>query len=172
VEDNRSGIFASVYQISSHGENERSLFLAQQADHALPRTNVLVVEQNPSIQDMLCWAMELAGYRAIARSPDDIVRQWSDHQRLASEEIALLLLDLSFPWDRDGITFLRSLRAHPTSHPGVTPPIIVLTTSEQIYWELSRQGEFVEKKPFHITHLLARIETLLAQSRPDDTHIT
>lgn len=170
MEDNRLDTFASVYQRSSHSENKLPLCLAHQADHTLPRTNVLVVEQNPSIQDMLCWALELAGYRAIARSPDDIVRQWRDHQQLSSEEISLLLLDLSFPWGQDGVTFLHSLRTHSPIASTVNLPIIILTTSEQIYQQLSEQGEVVEKKPFHITHLLTCVEMLLAGSIPDNEH--
>ena len=166
--DNQSDIFATGYQISSGGGMEQPLHLTHQISHVIPRTSVLVVEQNPSIQDMLCWALELAGYHAIARAPNQIVKLWNEHQQLSIEEIALLLLDLSFPWERDGVNFLRLLRAHWATRLNATLPIIVLTTSEQIYQELTEQGELVEKKPFHLDQLLARIHTLLIHSRPED----
>lgn len=82
----------------------------------------------------------------------------------------MLLLDLSFPWGQDGVTFLHSLRTHSPIASTVNLPIIILTTSEQIYQQLSEQGEVVEKKPFHITHLLTCVEMLLAGSIPDNEH--
>jgi DNA-binding response OmpR family regulator len=131
---------------------------------------VLVVEQNPAIQDMLCWALELAGYSPIAQTPEYIVNNWRDHRMLTNEEIALLLLDVSFPWEQGGLEFLRTLRTHWTTSSGVVLPIIVLTTSEQMYQELSEQGEQVEKKPFHISQLIARIQRLIRLPTEEETH--
>ncbi|GHO97857.1 hypothetical protein KSF_079050 [Reticulibacter mediterranei] len=159
--DNGSAIFEAAYQISSGGENKQPLYLAYQASHSFSRTGVLVVEQNPAIQDMLCWALELAGYLPIAQTPEYIVDHWRNHQLLTDEKIALLLLDVSFPWEQEGLEFLRTLRIHWAAHCSVALPIIVLTTSENMYQALSRQGEQVEKKPFHISRLIARIQDMI-----------
>jgi DNA-binding response OmpR family regulator len=170
VVDNGSAIFEAAYQISSGGESKQPLYLTYQASHSFARSGVLVVEQNPAIQDMLCWALELAGYSPIAQTPEYIVNNWCNHQMLTNEEIALLLLDVSFPWEQEGLEFLRTLRAHWNTSNAVVLPIIVLTTSEQMYQTLSEQGELVEKKPFHISQLIARIQSLIQRASEEETH--
>jgi two-component system, chemotaxis family, chemotaxis protein CheY len=168
VVDNGSAIFEPAYQTSSGGESKQPLYLPSQASHALSRIGVLVVEQNPAIQDMLCWALELAGYSPLAQTPEYIVHHWHNHQMLTSEKIALLLLDVSFPWEEEGLEFLRMLRSHWATSNGIVLPIIVLTTSERIYQELLEQGEQVEKKPFHINQLITRVQGLLRSPTSDE----
>jgi DNA-binding response OmpR family regulator len=131
---------------------------------------VLVVEQNPAIQDMLCWALELAGYSPIAQTPEHLVDYWRNHQMLTNENIALLLLDVSFPWEQEGLEFLRTLRIHWAVHSSIALPIITLTTSEQMYQKLLEQGEQVEKKPFHISQLITRIQDMIARPTEEETH--
>jgi DNA-binding response OmpR family regulator len=119
---------------------------------------------------MLCWALELAGYSPIAQTPEYIVDHWRNHQLLTNEQIALLLLDVSFPWEQDGLEFLRTLRTYWAAQYGVAIPIIVLTTSEKMYQKLSEQGEHVEKKPFHISQLIARIQSMIDSPSDKETH--
>ena len=168
--DNGSAIFEAAYHISSGGESKQPLYLAYQASQSFSRTGVLVVEQNPAIQDMLCWALELAGYSPIVQTPENVVNNWRNHQMLTNEKIALLLLDVSFPWEREGMEFLRTLRAYWAASDGVVLPIIILTTSEQMYQKLFEQGEQVEKKPFHIGQLIARIQSLIQLSTDEEAH--
>jgi CheY-like chemotaxis protein len=170
VVDNGSAIFEATYQMSSGGESEQPLYLAYQASHSFSRNGILVVEQNPAIQDMLCWALELAGYSPIAQTPEHLVDHWRNHQMLTNENIALLLLDVSFPWEQEGLEFLRTLRIHWAVHSSIALPIITLTTSEQMYQKLLEQGEQVEKKPFHISQLITRIQDMIARPTEEETH--
>jgi DNA-binding response OmpR family regulator len=39
-----------------------------------------------------------------------------------------------------------------------------------MYQTLSEQGELVEKKPFHISQLIARIQSLIQRASEEETH--
>jgi len=66
------------------------------------RAYVLIIDDAPGIQEMLCRALELAGYRAsaICNGPGALV--WVDHAMQSGDSPALILLDLSNPSMNDG----------------------------------------------------------------------
>ncbi|HEY4035939.1 MAG TPA: response regulator [Ktedonobacteraceae bacterium] len=125
----------------------------KQSSHASWR--VLVVERNPAICDMLCRALELAGYCVTEHTGGE---GWIESVKQSDEPPALILIDLSIP-PMSGITFLHHLRAQWKA----MPPIIALTTNKQIYDELAAV-ERVFYKPFHICELLAEIQQVLSLS--------
>ena len=116
------------------------------------RAYVLIIDNAPGIQEMLCRALELAGHRAsaICNGPGALV--WADHAIQSGNSPALILLDLSIPSMND-VTFLHQFRAKWN----VAPPIIVLTTSAKIHDDLAGT-ERVIRKPFHIYDLLSEVE--------------
>src|SRR5260370_29798964 len=110
---------------------------------------VLIIDDAPGIQELLCRALELAGYRAsaICNGPGALV--WADHAIQSGNSPALILLDLSIPSMNAG-TFLRQFHAKWN----VAPPIIVLTTSEKIHDILAGMDREI-RKPFIICTLLS-----------------
>ena len=117
-------------------------------DHA----HVLIIDDVPGIREMLCRALELAGYRASAICNGPGALMWADHAIQSGDSPALILLDLSIPSMNDE-TFLHQFRARWN----VAPPIIVLTTSAKIHDDLAGT-ERVIRKPFHICALLSEVE--------------
>jgi CheY-like chemotaxis protein len=115
------------------------------------RSYVLIIDDAPGIQEMLCRALELAGYRASAICNGPGALAWADHAIRSSNSPALILLDLSIPSMNDG-TFLQQFRAKWNG----APPIIVLTTSAKIHDDLAGI-ERVICKPFHICDLLSEV---------------
>src|SRR5260370_3184858 len=115
------------------------------------RAYVLIIDDAPGIQEMLCRALELAGYRAsaICNGPGALV--WVDHAMQSGDSPALILLDLSIPPLNDG-TFLQQFRAKWN----VAPPTTVLTTDWKIHDNLEGT-EKVIRNPFHIGNLLSEV---------------
>jgi two-component system, chemotaxis family, sensor histidine kinase and response regulator PixL len=74
------------------------------------RPHILVVEDNARIAETLALTLEMSGYRASQAG--------NGHEALerlrADLSIALIILDLLMP-EMDGVTFLRHLRAEPTT---------------------------------------------------------
>src|SRR5256885_14214016 len=103
--------------------------------------HVLVVEQNLAIRDMLCRALELAGYRVTEHAGGEA---WIESVKESDDLPALMILDLSI-LSMPGIAFLHHLRTQWET----VPPIIALTTNKQIYDELAAV-ERVFYKPFHV----------------------
>src|SRR5437660_2701339 len=117
--------------------------------------HVLVVEHNPAIREMLCRALELAGYRVTEYAGGEA---WVDSVKQSDDPPALVLLDLSI-LPMPSIAFLHNLRAQWK----IVPPIITLTTNKQIYDELAAV-ERVFFKPFRVRELLAEIQQILSLS--------
>jgi len=120
---------------------------------------VLIVEDDPSIQDVLRFLAEANGMRVIAAgSCDGAMSEAKMHRP------DLAVVDLGLP-DRDGIDLVRELRSWSQL------PIIVLTARTV---ESQRKAAFDAGaddfviKPFSAPELLARMQTLLdARPAPD-----
>ncbi len=130
------------------------------ADETTPRARILVVENTPSIADMLCWTLELSGYCPIAYTGRQGQLAWIESFIRSEDPPGLILLDLSISSCNDGVTFLQQLRQLWLTAHAVPPPMIVLTTSKQVYEGLTRV-ERVIQKPFHIRELLAEVQKVL-----------
>ena len=124
-----------------------------QASEQVELPLVLVIDDNPALCDMLYQALTLAGYSAKAYTNREA---WIASIGQSEKLPALILLDLSLPLKREG-SFLQRVRMQWKN----APPIIVMTTSKQVYRELTG-AERVILKPFHVSHLLTEIEKMLA----------
>jgi DNA-binding response OmpR family regulator len=124
---------------------------------AMPVTpSILIAEEQPAIQDLLCWTLQLAGYHPIMCAGRQAALTWPDKAMAERDIPTVLLLDLSFLNTEEATDFLCHLRAHWQDTGGVLPQTIVLTTNPQVAAELGR-GEYVLQKPFHVRNLLALI---------------
>jgi DNA-binding response OmpR family regulator len=130
----------------------------------MPRTNVLVIEDDASIRRGLVDALSFAGYGVL---------QCGDGAKAVptalENDIDLVLLDVMLP-GRDGFSILGELRkARPTL------PVIMVTargTEGDRVRGLSDGADDYVVKPFSAKELLARVEAVLRRSpeRPSDVH--
>lgn len=119
---------------------------------------ILVLDESPAIQDMLCRALDLAGYSSSALAGGERAYAWIEQAIQAGDTPALILLDLSplSVQKEDAAALLQRLRTRWKP----APPIIVLTTSKHVEEALAGQ-EWVFCKPFHVYDLLAAIQEVL-----------
>jgi two-component system response regulator (stage 0 sporulation protein F)/two-component system response regulator RpaA len=137
-------------------------------DHPPAAPHILIAEDHPAIQELLCWVLQLAGYRTTACAGRHATLTWRERVMPSGECPALILLDLSLLRIQDATDFLYRLRVRWHAACGVLPQIIVLTTSKQVQEALT-PGECVILKPFHVRDLLALVQRVIPfVSRPED----
>jgi CheY-like chemotaxis protein len=137
----------------------QSTLLGVSAIHIAP--HILIAEDQPAIQELLCWMFQLAGYHTTVCAGREVgALAWREQCLLSGDEPIVLLLDLSVP-TMDAADILHRLRARWQEVYGVLPEIIVLTTSQQVQAALAPQ-ERVVLKPFHIRTLLNLVQEVLS----------
>lgn len=138
------------------------------ADVTPAAPHVLIAEGQPAIQELLCWALQLAGYRTTACAGRQAALAWIEEALSCGDCPALILLDLSIPGTTDTVDFLHHLRARWYDACGALPQIIVLTTSKKVQEDLVPM-ERVVLKPFHVRDLLVLIQRMIQfASRSED----
>lgn len=120
-------------------------------------TRVLVVDDEPSIVDLLCTSLRFVGFEVRAAG--------TGHEalRLAAQfRPELLVLDVMLP-DFDGFEVCRRLRSQ-----GLDVPVVFLTArdrSEDKVSGLTIGGDDYLTKPFSLEELIARINAVLRRTR-------
>lgn len=120
--------------------------------------SILVVDDEPMIQEVICSLLESKGYQVFAAE--------NGKQALEifhSQNISLVLLDLMLP-DISGEEVCRAIRKQSRI------PIIMLTakvTEEEVVGGLTLGADDYITKPFGLKELLARIEAVLRRSEND-----
>lgn len=126
-------------------------------------TTILVIEDEPAIQELIALNLSLAGHKVLLASNAE------QAQNLISAELpALILLDWMLP-GASGIALARKLRANErTRH----IPIIMLTAkgseSDKVEGLESGADDYITK-PFSPKELLARIKAVLRRRAPQLT---
>ena len=131
-----------------------------QADMVPVAPHILIAEDQPVIQELLLWMLQLAGYRATVCGGRHAALTWRDKVMPSGDSPRVLLLDLSLLCVAEAADLLRHLRADWRDVGGMLPQIIVLTTSTQVQAELGLR-ERVLQKPFHIRELLMLIQQVV-----------
>jgi two-component system KDP operon response regulator KdpE len=120
---------------------------------------VLIVEDDPGIQDVLRFLAEANGMRVVAANTCDLaIREAESHRP------DLAVVDLGLP-DRDGIQLIRSIRTWSQL------PIIVLsarTLESQRRAAFDAGADDYVEKPFSVPDLLTRMRALLYRSASGD----
>lgn len=122
---------------------------------------ILVVEDDPSIRDLLVTVLRAEGYEVVeARNGQAALDLIAQHQ-LADQTLGAILLDLMLP-DMDGLQVQRQVREQ-----GLSVPIITMSASPTLLGEAMRQGSHIGVgKPFDLDELLALVTTYCP--RPSD----
>lgn len=121
------------------------------------KKTILVVEDDPSLRQLLIQNLEYEGYHILAAENGQKGLLLAE-----SEAIDLILLDLMLP-KMSGIALCKHIRAK-----GNTVPIIMLTAKDLVGDKVKglKQGadDYVSK-PFDLLELLARIEAVLRRKK-------
>lgn len=122
---------------------------------------ILVVEDELSISNLICYNLEQAGYRvAAAFDGEEALRM------IGSFGPHLITLDLLIP-RRSGWQVLYEIRTHPRK-PIAQLPVVVLSalSSPQLCNELRRSGvHHCLSNPFSVTELCLLVNSLLEERR-------
>src|SRR5260221_3028049 len=127
-----------------------------QTEAVLVAPHILIAENQPAIQNLLYWMLQLAGYHPTVCADRQTALTWADKNTTGGDVPVALLLDLSLLGANEAEDFLRHLRANWQDAVGVLPQIIVLTTNPQVHTVLGPR-EHALQKPFHARDLLALI---------------
>ncbi|WP_406601498.1 response regulator transcription factor [Lentzea miocenica] len=128
-------------------------------DQRVERGRLLVVEDEPSIRELLCASLRFAGFTVSSAATGGEALQAA-----RSEAPDLVLLDVMLP-DRDGFEVVRRLRSG-----GVQVPVLYLTardSTDDRITGLSIGGDGYITKPFSLEEVIARVTAVLRRTRPD-----
>ena len=120
-----------------------------------PHSYVLVVEDEPRYQRLICANLKAKGYRTIsAETGNDAI------ERVAEREPELVILDLGLP-DIDGLDVTRRIREF-----SEVPIVIVTARSDEadIVAGLENGADDYLTKPFGMSELVARIRASLRRA--------
>ncbi len=123
------------------------------------QSKLLVVDDEPSLQDIVATSMRFLGYDvSVASTGREAVRSATDQRP------DLIILDIMLP-DFDGLEVMRRVRAA-----GVDAGVVFLsardTPADKIAG-LSAGGDDYVTKPFGLEELAARVSAVLRRVRPD-----
>lgn len=124
----------------------------------ITRKKIMIVEDDKSIQDELTHFLENNQFQTIVIQEFETIID-----RIKMENPDLILLDIELV-NRDGYEVSKEIRLHSNI------PIIFVTAKNTIQDEIKGMqlgGDDYITKPYNLTVLLARIESLLRRSNPD-----
>ncbi|GAB2808358.1 response regulator transcription factor [Lentzea nigeriaca] len=128
-------------------------------DSRVERGRLLVVEDEPSIRELLCASLRFAGFTVSSAATGGEALQAA-----RADRPDLVLLDVMLP-DRDGFEVVRRLRAD-----GVRVPVLYLTardSPDDRITGLTIGGDGYITKPFSLEEVIARVTAVLRRTRPD-----
>ena len=118
-------------------------------DKRAERPVVLVIDDHPTILEMLSWALSFQGYQPACATNGQEALEWIKNALQTGQYPMVILLDLHMPV-MNGTGFLASLHAQ-WDAPVPLPPIILLTVDKDDHSDLACDDVLI--KPFHIRDL-------------------
>src|SRR5579859_8064566 len=92
-------------------DNAGGGMILRRVDAVPAAPHILIAEDQPAIRDLLCWTLQLAGYRATVCGGRHAALTWRDQAMPSRDFPVVLLLDLSLLGATEVADFLRHLRA-------------------------------------------------------------
>lgn len=126
----------------------------------MKNAKILVVEDDPGIQEMLQYSLSSEGYNLL--SAYTVKEAWA---KIESEAIELVLLDWMLP-DNSGIDLLHRIRKYHAKLPVIM--ITAKTEEEDKILGLDVGADDYMTKPFSVRELNSRIQALLRRVMPDE----
>ena len=129
-------------------------------DSKLPEATILVVDDEPSIRELLSASLRFAGFDVLSAADG---KEALDHQ--AGAHLDLAVLDVMLP-DMDGFTILRKLRERDNEL-----PVLFLTARDDVKDKiqgLTVGGDDYVTKPFGLEEVVARIRAILRRTMGGD----
>ncbi|MBR5950602.1 MAG: response regulator transcription factor [Actinomycetaceae bacterium] len=121
-----------------------------------PEATLLVVDDEPSIRELLCASLRFAGFTVLTAADGHEALKQQEHTRFD-----LVVLDIMMP-DMDGFEVLRRLRE---KEPEL--PVLFLTARDDVTDKiqgLTVGGDDYITKPFSLEELVARIRAVLRRT--------
>lgn len=131
------------------------------AEETVMTMRVLVVDDEPGINDLICDALRLAGYETTSAA-----HGMEALRILREESIDLAIIDVNMP-TMDGYELLERMRSS-----GLHTPAIVLTArsdKEATRTSFGLGADDFVRKPFGIEELTLRVAAVLRRSRPAES---
>ena len=129
----------------------------------MKHANILVVEDDPGIQDMLKYSLSAEGYTL--HHAYTVKEGWETIEKKA---IDLVLLDWMLP-DNSGIDLLHRIRKYHSMLPVIM--VTAKTEEEDRILGLDVGADDYVTKPFSVRELSSRIQALLRRAMPDEQPI-
>ena len=123
------------------------------------RPLVLVIDDQPAIQDMLSWMLFFNGYQTVCTTHGQEALEWMKNALHTGRYPAVILLDLFMPV-MNGASFLNCLRAY-WDAPTPIPPIILLTVDKSNHDDLACNDVLL--KPFRMNDLSERLRRIIGK---------
>jgi CheY-like chemotaxis protein len=142
--------------VAFHATTSQEKPAMQVAGNAQPPL-VLVVEDHPSIRNVLSCVLNLQGFQTICTTNGQEALNWLESAHHTGKYPAVILLDLVMPV-MNGEAFLEQMRSY-WQAPTPIPPVILFTVDQGDHANLACAE--VLSKPFHIKDLLEKLERLL-----------
>ena len=124
----------------------------------MKRQRVLVIEDDPSIRDVLTDLLVSAGYEVTATES-----VFGAQALVKRRRPAVILLDLGLPY-RSGASLLAALKADATT--ASIPIIIISALPNTLTAERRALASYVIEKPFDVEAVLSRVRGLCAGDQP------
>jgi len=122
---------------------------------------LLIVEDDPSISQLLRMSLSKSGYHCEVANDGAVAAE-----KIEAERFDLILLDIMLP-EIDGFTLLEYIKEFDT-------PVIFITAKSNVSDRVKglRMGadDYIVK-PFELTELIARVETVLRRYRKNERYI-
>jgi two-component system, OmpR family, phosphate regulon response regulator PhoB len=126
----------------------------------MKNANILVVEDDPGIQDMLKYSLSAEGYTLYQAY--SVKEGW---EIIENKAIDLVLLDWMLP-DNSGIDLLHRIRKYHSMLPVIM--VTAKTEEEDRILGLDVGADDYVSKPFSVRELNSRIQALLRRAMPDE----
>lgn len=127
---------------------------------------ILIVEDEPSIQDMLRMCLEAEGYLTVTADDGKMAMNWTKEARFD-----LAILDLNLP-DMNGMEICTAIKENPKT---CATPVIILTgnTSNEarIKSNLGAKADLFLNKPIDLNDLKKAVKTILDAAEKKKTRL-